>query len=268
MNRAYMFAAGILIAALPAFAQTCNNPQGTYALDASLAIAMSMDLDRLDALVDLEVSGDRMALSDEGRARCQSLGNCRHIDAILGLQDESVYEYIDRTVFDPVIFRQRLVIQWQRQYIAAGRPEHDLTRAWVAPHSLGFLGSIVLPNTCGTHYEFAVTALDSVPVTPLQICTQLIFAGSQGVMSGDQCVSENPFLNVRYSYPSGGLHVWIDPTVELVNHTDAALTGNEMIASCYYVDAMQSAEGIDCECSGIPGHLQAAVLNSPIYLCK
>lgn len=269
MKKRVWLAASVLAFATTASAQTCNNPQGVYGMFSAIANAMSLELGRLQPLQDLEIVGEKLALTPVAQARCSLRpGGCNVMRGLLSMQNDEVASYFDPNLFSPVIFRQRLVIQYQRQQIAALRPLTDPNRAWAPPHHLKGDGGADLGG-CAIHFLYKVSSDSAAAVTPAHLCSQLIFAGSQGMMSGNICVSDNPNLDMRVdSNASGSFDMAIDPIESLANLTSETLAASTVIESCWYVDGTGSAQGLACDCNGGSGTLQPAGQGTNVYTCR
>lgn len=259
----------MLCAAFTSYAQTCNNPEGVNGMAAAVANSLAIDTERLDALTDLTIANDRLVFSEIGKQRCQSLRGCANTLALLSMQEDSVSRYISSTVFNPVIFRQRMVIQYQRQQIAAMRPNHDPNRAWAPPHTLQ-LRTTTMTSECGVHFWYKALNLNGgrTNATPANFCSQLIFAGAQGMMNGDRCVAENPYLDMRTVATADSLMIAIDPIEQIANISPAPIAQGQVIEACFFVDGQRSAQGVACNCSGRPGILQQVQNQSPLYTCS
>ncbi len=268
MNKASLFVSSLLCMAILAPAQTCNNPQGVYGFMASLANTVANEVGRWQPMTDLAVQNDKIVLTAAAKARCATrYGNCANTEAILTMQEDYIANYYDQNVFNPVIFRQRLVIQYQRQQIAAMRPLTDVNRSWAPPHTLNADGVEIL-GTCGPHFWYRTRSDSTIALTPDHLCKQLIFAGSQGMMSGTQCVADNPYLDMRVTPTATGFDVAIDPIDELVNTSGAALPSGQTVASCLYIDVTGSAAGHSCVCNGVQGTLRQIGDLQANFACK
>lgn len=245
----------------------CSNPEGFNAMSAALGVAVAKETGRLNAMVDLKIAGDRLALTTTGLAKCTALGSCRNIQGILDMQKDEVSQYIDPAIFNPSIFRSRLVVQYQRQQVAAARPTHDPNRSWAPDHKLDLLNTSYV-GVCGTHYWFKVTGLTSTRPTPGHMCSQLIFVGSQGTFNNGVCVSDNPYLDFRYNNSLTYFDFGIDPLTSIANVTDYVVAANQVIESCYYVDGSQTAGGHPCNCNSKSGVLVQTNVNSALFTCS
>lgn len=251
-----------------AFAQdTCNDPQGVYAIMTSLGLGTMVEMKRLQPLSDFEIVDGKLAISAEGEARCAVVRNqCVIIKAMLGLQSDAYQAGLDPNVFSTSIYRQRLLTLFQRQQVAAQRPATDPNRAWAAPHSIASAGNEA--GGCGGAYFLNRVSLeDSGVVTAAQLCSQMIFFGSQGTMSGDTCVSDNPYLDVSTrDYTDSTFTLVVDPDERFVNWDRDTLSAP--IDACIYIDPTGSALGLSCECNGYTGTLLALDTANSLFSCR
>jgi|GEM_PF-2951857 len=258
-----------LLTVTGSFADTCNNPEGVYGVATSTAFALIYDMGRLSPLTDLAIQNDKLVISPVGLAKCQNVNGCHTLNSILIMQEDSMSTHFPSSLFNPVIFRQRMVIQYQRQQIAAMRPTTDPNRAWIPDHKLVHKN---LSNSggCSVHDWFEVQSPTGGRTTATQanLCSQLMFAGSQGTFNNGVCAADNPYLDVRYNETAASLIVGIDPPTSVANMTGAAINPTESINTCLYMDPQQSANGVPCSCSGVSGSLQPIGTGSPIYSCS
>lgn len=260
-------------------AEECNNPEGVNAVAASLAVGLMHETGRLDAMNDLYIAGDRLALTDEAKALCMAnQGNeCSNTEGALSMQDNLINDYIDKSIFNAQIFRSRLKTLYQRQKTASTRPDHDPNKAYANPHVLVFdrAESII---SCGVHHWFdaynkdvydtlLADSLQAPMVAPEKLCSQLIFVGAQGMYNGTTCIADNPYLDLRIEADANTLQVAIDPVENMVNFTNELPAIDEVIESCFYIDAQNDISGQPCNCNGIPGNLFETDLTG-IYTCE
>jgi hypothetical protein len=244
-----------------ALAQECNNPQSVYGLFTSLGLGTLDGLGRLQPLTDFQVVNNRLALTAESEELCLTARDkCIVIKGMLKMQEDQ-YQSGD---FYPSIYRERLVTQYYRQMVAAQRPATDPNRAWAAPHSIRQTG--LSSGGCGGVYiHYRINSLTSEITTAAQLCSQMIYFGSQGTMSGDTCVADNPYLDISTrDYDSTGFTMLIDPP-SFVNWSRETVADD--IAACIYIDPTGTALGKSCECNGNAGTLQLFESETPVYRC-
>lgn len=248
-------------------AQNCNNPQGVYAMQASLAVSLMQETGRLQPLADLEVVNNRLAVSAIGAAKC-GVAACPNVEAVLSMQDPAISQYISIDIFNPTIFSQRLVIEFQRQQIAAMRPDTDVNQAGADEHELTWNG--ITQGNCGVNYEYFITkdSTGAAYTTPEDLCTQLIFAGGQGTFNNGECQAQNPFLDFQIIEDGSQSIISVDPSADLVNFENSAIGSADVINSCYFVDATETAKDNACICEGTSGSLVASPSNSALFLCQ
>jgi len=249
-----------------AAAQNCSNPEGVNAMAAALAVAVMNETGRLDPINDLQISGDRISLTSDGLAQCSANGKpgCPNISAVLLMQDDAVNQSIPTSTFNASIFRSRMVSWYQRQETASNRPETDVNRAWAYPHDLE-LDSISSSSACGLHYWYDAVreGTQAALQSPEQLCTQLIWAGAQGTVSLDQCVSENPYLDFRYISTPSVSQVAVDPLPDVVNLDGDGVDPSSTLQACLYASNVDMSAQ-PCSCTDANWNTYTGVL-MPVY---
>jgi hypothetical protein len=245
----------------------CYDYEHFSAGNTALALALANDMGRLQPLTDLKVEGDRLALTQEGWDACAAHGStCSKVSKILSYQDDD--SHFPAHYFNSVIFRQRLVIQFQRQMIAAARPDTDPTKAGAAPHNMVYTYSTWYDDACNPHFLFDLTPTTSEPVTEEDICSQLIFAGTQGVMKDGKCVSDNPIIDLRVTPNATGIQVAIDPQEIGFNFEGENFTPEFISNNCLVIDESKAIEGYECNCNETTGTFQAEEAGSDTFVCQ
>lgn len=136
----------------------CFTDVGSDPTHAALALASARELQRWDSR-DFEIRDGALVLSAQGRSRC--LNDCKHLQAVLGLQDSSVSEIIDLRTFDPAHFRVNLTLNYTRQTALLAHLQSKNPLA-LNPHQLS--GEKPDPKgagDCGSHYKFKVTGTEA-----------------------------------------------------------------------------------------------------------
>lgn len=228
---------------------SCFSNYGVNPMKAALAVAMSDEMGRIDALKDLKWDGStwsRVGIAQDGLDRCaaRNLAGCPETQAILDLQKDDVNRYLSQQEFNATNFREDLRSSFERQR----NHESDLTRnnpsRLPQEHSLTRIGTFSNAGACGIHYDFAAAG-NKIE----NIKERLVFFGG----------NDNPFL----AFQSTTTTVAIDPTGTMNGDTTGSTS--TLLAVC--TSTTLSLKGKACTCSGKTGTLQPAPWNSRTLYC-
>lgn len=224
---------------------SCNSNSGINPMKAALAVAMATEIGRLDAVNDLAISNDTVVLTGGAKSKCRArgYGDCSNVDAILGLQDRVVNNYVSQNVFNATSFRQDLKASFDRQKNAENSLRMNNASRVPLPHEL-FQTTLSDYGACGIHYDFAVIG-DKVE----NLAVRLEFFGG----------SQNPFIAFR----STSATISIDPTGTM-NGSTSTKSGMCVDASVAYD---LSLKGSCCTVSGRQGTFQPASWNRKMVYC-
>jgi hypothetical protein len=224
---------------------SCNANSGINPMKAALAVAMASEIGRLDPLKDLQITNNKVVLTNAAKAEClaRGFGSCPNVASILGMQESSVNTYINQGVFNAVSFREDIKASFDRQ------KSHEQNLAsnysWLLPqwHQLFEIG-VSDYGACGIHYDFSV---NGNKVENLK--SRMMFFGG----------TENPFIDFR----STSKTISIDPTGTMNGDTNTS--SGVCSVGCYgYGRQLRST---CCTCNGAQGTYLRAPWDANMVYC-
>lgn len=224
---------------------TCETNGGIYPLKAALAVAMATEIGRLDPLVDLAIVNNRVVLTAPALDECSSRGfdGCPNTDALLGMQDSAVNEYVPQYVFNAVSYREDLKASFDRQRNHEQDLANNAPNRLPKPHTLWHQG-ISDYGACGVHYDFSADgeAVDN-------IVERLVFFGGNA----------NPFIDYRATEDT----VSIDPTATMNGNDDAHIP--YCYVGCYAYSSVYKDKC--CICDGNKSKYRSAPWDRKMFYC-
>lgn len=185
----------------------CNTNVGVNPVKAALAVAMASEMGEVDPGRFLEINGEWfVGLSADGEARCNAVGGCPNLEALLALQRPEVNQYLNNQVLDATVYRSDLLASVQRQYDHTRDLEMNQPWKLPEPHRLVEIGQVD-KGGCGVHYEYKAykrycSGDDCLLDHPENLAANLVFFG---ILSG------NEFID----FYATDAEIAIDPTVGL-----------------------------------------------------
>jgi hypothetical protein len=217
-------------------AAVCENPEGTNAAIAALAVAMAQELHRWEILSDFYVYRgpnyqSMLGLTQAGLNACG--GNCPITKEILAYQDSRMDQKIvfNGTKLSSWSFASRLVTGYENQKVA-----QNAGRANYASHMFGYNSATTTPGACDTLFTFTVTKRGSMGGGPLtasevnSLSNALLWTTGNGA---------NPYI----AFQSTASTVTVDPTGNL--NPPGQTTGSEI---CQKV-SLGNINGTPCTCA-------------------
>lgn len=187
-------------------AAVCENPEGTNAAIAALAVAISQELHRWQITTDFYVyrglyNQAMLGLTQAGKNACG--GSCPLTENILAFQDPRVDQ---KVVFNGVklsswSFASRLVSGYEKQVTC----QRGGWCAFEKNHMFGYNPATTVPGACDTLFTFTVSKPASMGGGPL---TAAQVAGLNNALVWTAANGPNPYI----AFQSTASTVTIDPT--------------------------------------------------------
>jgi hypothetical protein len=187
-------------------AAVCENPEGTNAAIAALAVAISQELHRWQITSDFEIyrghnNQAMLRLTAAGRNACG--GSCPLTENILAFQDSRMDQKVvfGTNKLSSWSFASRLVTGYEKQVTC----QKGGWCAFEKNHMFGYNPATTKPGACDTLFTFRVSKPGSMGGGPL---TQAQINGLNNALVWTAANGPNPYI----AFQAGAGTVTIDPT--------------------------------------------------------